>query len=252
MKLKKIFLILSICCFVATPLKAYAEEVGDITVEEEVEMTAEEELELMLQENPEMANEINEALSELQENEVNVEEPVVDEFVEEVEDTTEIEQFDIEAESDNGFKWVSFIGTAGQNSSLPADAQIEIKLSSADVFYEVTLTVDATNNYRTQAQLPEGTYRIVFAANTKDEHSGLFVDYEGNKLEILEDGQQVNFEIISSKQMDVNDEPEVVEEIEEKKESFWWTLFKNNIVFMILLLGCAIALFVIRWRKDNM
>ena len=97
--------------------------------------------------------------------------------------------------------------------------------------------------------LNPGIYNVEIE-NKTDNINSVSIGMNDNLSEITED---TTIEVKDESNITVGLEyniPEVAKE--NKKESFWLTFLKNNFVFLILIFGCGIALFVLDNKKKNL
>lgn len=97
--------------------------------------------------------------------------------------------------------------------------------------------------------LNPGVYDVEIIDKT-DNIKSVSIGMNDNLSEITED---TTIEIKDESNITVGleyDIPEVVDE--DKNDSFWLTFLKNNFVFLMLILGCGIALFILDNKKKNL
>jgi len=102
-------------------------------------------------------------------------------------------------------------------------------------------------------EIPVDEYMILTSSSLNGRASSANLELmtdDSTTVIILEDGQKINFTLhgdVSTTEQTVT-EPD---EPEKKETNFWLDLLKNNIIYLILLLGCGIALLVFRLKRDN-
>lgn len=245
--IKKIFFscfIFLLMASIAVPIKSLAQESEEGTVLEE-----------------ELAEETSEDATEENATTVEPEESPLEETTEDPADTV-LEEPPAETEGtptpvsdpvNSGLVYVTARLVSDDGVELTEDIAVDLVITSQSVNASskiISLTSD--NNFISQFQILKDNYIIEASYYSKNNvNINYKVSLENSIIRIEEDGQIITATLQPINQV-VQEEPEEEQVVEEvKEENFWLKLLKNNIIFIVILLGLAIALFVYRYRRDN-
>ncbi len=149
--------------------------------------------------------------------------------------------------------WVNITTSSDKESSLTKGTKFVVTFESNTLSnWSKSVTLDMDHNFAASVELPADEYLITSYAMIKGEPSKahLIIDNEEDNLMFTEN-TDIHFTIKGDITSSTTDEPEVIEEVKEEKETnFWLDLLKNNVVFLILLLGCGGFLIFYKLRQD--
>lgn len=172
-------------------------------------------------------------------------------------DESDVDGIVVDGVEYSGNKRVFVTITSGENATLTTGTKFEITFENMhnDFIKKVTLTTKNINK-GINFNLPAGEYEVYTQATENGANSIARLIYnptdeDAESLLVLEDGQTINFILEGDTQTEEIEKVEETDKTEEKETNFWLELLKNNIIFLILLLGCGVALLVYRLRQDN-
>ena len=136
-----------------------------------------------------------------------------------------------------------FLVTFTNRHKLPNDPEYK---------YEVSVISKSIND-GIETILPVGEYDVVTTSSLNGQSSQARLIFhsqeESSTVIVYEDDQVLDFTVEGDVKTNIG--AEEVKEEEPEKENFLLSLLKNNIIFLVLLLGCGIALLVYRLKQDN-
>lgn len=124
--------------------------------------------------------------------------------------------------------WVNIIALIN-NTTFKEETKITFVFKNVDTEETITKELSSINNFEASIKLPLGTYTV----SLEDEYFENFIIYE---KELIVDKDIQNYNI------NINSYVPATEDIEEKpisKAEVFWGILKNNLLFLLIILGCG-------------
>ena len=150
--------------------------------------------------------------------------------------------------------WVTITTKSDGESSLSKGTKFVVTFESTTLSnYRKEVTLDLEHNFSGSIELPADEYYISSYSKIGGETSNatLVLDNEEPNM-LFTENTEIQFTVkgdIKASVSEETDEP-IEEKPAEKETNFWLELLKNNIIFLVLLLGCGGFLLFYRLRQD--
>ena len=256
MKKKILNLILTTVCIsmIAFPNTAFATENTDaskeVSIEENIDKDKEEKIE---KEDKAAAEESKEVVEETDESSESTSASSIDTSNIFKETNNENSAIYVDGKKIDKNVWITIESKSDGKTSLTKGTKFIVTFESTTLNnYRKEVTLDLNHNFGAEVELPADEYSISsYSVIGKEPSTARLIIDGGETVMMFTENTTIKFTLEGDIKTDTIDEEPVIEEKKEVKETnFWLDLLKNNILFIVLLLGSGAFLLIYKMRQD--